>query len=172
MTGRVERRTEREWERQVRERALATIATGADSTQTARGGTFRNLNNVNTTATALVHQTPRATTTGANRPLLAPPVQPWANRSALPHVRPMDTPDGIGSPPAASRTAFNPYQGRSPAVNIDGRRRAETISGLLAGSSTDIVEKSRRPETYRQFPGVHSDASHSGRRPRDHDMTT
>jgi hypothetical protein len=164
VTGRVERRAERERERQARERALAAIAAGVDATQTARGGAFRNPHNANTTAT--VHQTPRATATGANRPLLAPPVQPWASRSALPHFRPIDTPDGIGSPPAASRTVFNPYQGRSPAVNVDGRRRAETMSGVLASSSTDIVETSRRPETYRHFPGVHSDdAGPSGRRP-------
>jgi MYND finger len=178
VTGRVERRAERERERQARERALVTIATGADTTQTARGGAFRSSHNPNTATTTLGHQTPRATATGANRPLLAPPVQPWANRSALPYLRSADTPDGIGPPPAAPRTVFNPYQGRSPTVNVDaghspGRRRAETMSGVLTGSSMDISETSRRPETSRYFPGVHSDgAGPSGRRPGDHDMTT
>jgi hypothetical protein len=174
ITGRVERRAERERERHARERA--TIAAGAEATPAVRGGAFRNTHNAGITATVLGHPTPRATATGANRPLLAPPAQPWENRSAL---RPIDISDTIGPPPAAPRTTFNPYQGRSVTVNIDGghspaRRRAETMSGVTTGSNVDLLENFRRPETSRYFPGVHGDdAGPSRHRPGgDHDMTT
>ena len=172
VTGRAERRAERERERHARERAVATIAAGAEVAQAVRAAAFRN-RDANTTTAHLAH-TSRATATGANRPLLAPPVQPWANRATTAYVRSNDTADGVGPPPAAPRTTFNPYHGRTPAVNGDRgfnpptRRRAETMSGVPAGSHADL------PETSRYFPGVHGQnagPSRGRRRGEDHDMT-
>ena len=163
----------------MRERALATIAAGAEATQAARVAAFRNAHNTNPVTASLSHHTARATATAANRPLLAPPVQPWANRPTLSYVRPADNPDNVGPPPPAPRTGFNAYHGRQPAVNLDrgispARRRAETMSGVIAGSNADRSQIPQRPETSRYFPGIHvEDAgpSRGRRRGEDNDMT-
>jgi hypothetical protein len=132
---------------------------------------------------------------------LAPPtpnLPQWgANRPTLLYVRPgVDNPDGIGPPPPAPRTAFNPFHGRPPlpttatttttttattaVTTFDRRmspacRRAETMSaGITAISITDLSEPTQRLETSRYFPGVHGEdagPSRGHRRGEDHDMT-
>jgi len=173
VTARAERRAERERERHTRERALATIAAGAEATQAARVAAFRNAHNP-----SLSHHTARATATAANRPLLAPPVQSWANRPTSSYVRPTDNPDNIEPPPPAPRTGFNAYHGRPPTVNLDQgispRRRAETVSGITTGSNADSPQVSQRPETSRYFPGIHVEVpgpSRGRRRGEDNEMT-
>ena len=175
---RAERRAERDRERHMRERALATIAAGAEATQAARVAAFRNAHNANSPTATLGHHTPRATATAANRPLLAPPGHPWPNRPTLPYVRPTDNPDSIGRPPPAPRGAFNPYYARPPNVNLDrgmspARRRAETMSAVTVGLNSDFPEVVHRSEISRYFPGVHDEDAGPSRAQRreDHDMS-
>jgi hypothetical protein len=112
-TGRAERRTEREKESHVRERAMATIAPGTDATPAGHP------HHANPATVTLGQHTHGVTAAAPNRPLLAPPANQWAIRPTLPYMRLTDNPDGIGPPPAAPRTAFNPYHGRPTTVNLD-----------------------------------------------------
>lgn len=155
VTGRAERRAERERERHSRERALAIIAAGSDVAQAARITAFRNThNNVINPASPATTIPFRAGGTAANRPLLAPPPPPpptvsqWANINRPPpptlpqYLR--DDPDSIGPPPPAPGVSFNPYHRRQSPMSPT-RRRAETMSAAVTGL----------PETSRYFPGVH-----------------
>lgn len=169
ITGRNERRAERERERNARERSLASIAAGAEVSQAARVAAFRNTHhngggNAPQPAALGHHTASRATgitTVGANRPLLAPPQQTWDASAAL-----------------APRPEFAPYQGPPPAVNLDRdldrgtvpvRRRADTVGTITGGRMMDR-------ETSRYFPGTgtHDDVAGPSRGRRrggeDHEM--
>jgi hypothetical protein len=95
VTGRLERRAKRE--RHVRDQAMAAIADGAEAARSlraeavSRGG----FPDVEAARAAL-----------ANRPLFAPPVQQWANRSA--YARPADAVEPSPAT-AAPRTAMSAY---------------------------------------------------------------
>jgi hypothetical protein len=144
VTGRAERRAERERER--RERALSTATPGAESTQAARVAAFRNAQNVNAVATAGNYSS-RATATAANRPLLAPAVQSWANRLAQPLTQSADRTSNVELPHPAPRATINAHHhGRPLTVNLDQEvspgRRVETVSGMTT-SSSNMPETSR-----------------------------
>lgn len=146
VTGRAERRVERERERHARERALSGVAAGADSTQAVRTAAFRNVHNINPTEPS-GNFTARATSTTTNRPLLAPAVQPWANRSQ-PHIRPLDPTSTTGLLlPAPRATPIPQHHGRPFSVNIDQQvqspRRMESISRTTMSSSNmpDVIQR-------------------------------
>jgi len=171
VTGRAERRAERERERHARERALSAVA-GADVTQATRT-TLRNPHNTNPAETS-GNYTTRATGTAANRPLLAPAVQPWANRPQ-PYTRPMDAASTVGLLPPAPRATLNPqHPGRPLSVHLDQQvpsaRRTEPISRITTGSNN-------MPDVMRRFSGatenvVATDVGPSrGRFREDYDMS-
>lgn len=117
MTGRAERRADRERERHARERAVTTNASGAQAAHAARVAAFRNGRddaNVNTVRPIPAPPTvaPRVGgTPGANRPLLAAPEEHWRAHGAT------------GAPAATSWTA-------SMQQLAAARRRAETVVNL------------------------------------------
>jgi hypothetical protein len=70
VTGRAARRTERERESHVRERASVPIATGIDATLAARN--YRSPHHASPATMTPGHHTHRVTAAAPNRPLLAP----------------------------------------------------------------------------------------------------
>jgi hypothetical protein len=150
VTGRAERR---ERERHVRDRALATIAAGAGAEAARSRGVSRGL----PPPSGGLPDVAAARAAMANRPLLAPPIQQWANRSA--YARPAA--DAVDPPPAttAPRTALRLFPSRPSAIDLDrgispARRRAETMSAV---SHMELSEPSHRPEVSRYFPSVHGE---------------
>lgn len=126
VTGRAERRADRERERHARERAVATNATGAQAAHAARVAAFRNGRgdaNINTVRpiAAPPTATPRvAGTPGANRPLLAAPEDPWR----APHAATRAAVGGDLRAPAASSRVVSMQE------STVGRQRAETAVNL------------------------------------------
>jgi len=144
ITGRAERRAERERERHARERerALSTATVGADSTQAVRTAAFRNAHNVNPSGTSGNY-----TTMAANRPLLAPAVQPWSNRPQQ-YTRSVDATSTVELLSPAPRATLNPQPpGRPLSVNLDqhvpSARRTEPISRTTT-SPNNMPDVTRR----------------------------
>lgn len=136
VTGRAERRADRERERHARERAVTASASGAQVAHAARVAAFRNgRDDANISTVRPIPAPPTATripgTPGANRPLLAAPEEHWRAHAAA------RTPLGVdlGSPAAASWTASTQQLAAS-------RRRAETAVNLNDPGRRFIPEQS------------------------------
>lgn len=189
ITGRTERRAERERERHVRERTLATIALGAESTQAARAAAnpFRTVLNsphgtvgVNQSAIFGPSSTTNGPLPGGSNVTSRAQVVPSQTRAPVPNLALLRNfyvraPNAAAAVTDANVNAQNLsiYNNFAPAHSAHlipdqgGRRRAETISGAASVVNTNADSSAAshahvRPGVDRYFSQPNGASSRAG----------